>query len=388
MTSPFRVLVAEDSPTVRDILSFLLDANGYEVVTAEDGVAAVQAVLTDAPDLLLLDVDMPKMNGYQVCRLLKADPSLSSIPVVMLTSRDRRLDRMWGLSTGADAYLVKALDEDEPFGDLGKVLGDCLAGRTPRPRSDGAAPAVREDEILGRLNGLLDRSLFQMTLRRRVSDLAQALQDLDETVRSIVEVLEQAADVAGLALVVRRQGEGARCWLHGRSSLAPAELDRLSAAALSRLAEAKVPVTPAELATTVLAPGGGSQTLGRLEPLYLTARGATIGVAVLGFMRPDEIEPGIRGALELLLGTAATVLDNARLYAGLQETNDRLQRTLDELTSTQTRLAQTERRVEELEIIIDQSHKEKKVSEILESDYFQGLKERVRAMRTGGETKE
>ena len=70
--SPFRVLIAENSETVRDILSFLLQSNGYETVEAYDGVSAMKEVIRQKPDLILLDVDMPRMNGYQVCRIVKA----------------------------------------------------------------------------------------------------------------------------------------------------------------------------------------------------------------------------------------------------------------------------------------------------------------------------
>ena len=88
----FKILIAEDSGTIRDILSFMLEEHGFATIQADDGVSAVQKALSSHPDLVLLDIDMPRLNGYQVCRLLKTDENLGSTPVIMLTSRDRKMD--------------------------------------------------------------------------------------------------------------------------------------------------------------------------------------------------------------------------------------------------------------------------------------------------------
>ena len=75
-----KILIADDSPTIVEMLKFALSSEGYEVVTAGDGVEAIEMVYKEAPDLILLDILMPKMNGYQVCRLVKGDKDTESIP--------------------------------------------------------------------------------------------------------------------------------------------------------------------------------------------------------------------------------------------------------------------------------------------------------------------
>jgi len=381
MTNPFHVLVAEDSGTVRDILSFLLQENGYDTTVAEDGVAAIQAILRCPPDLVLLDVDMPKMNGYQVCRLVKADPSLSDIPVVMLTSRDRKLDRMWGLSTGADAYVIKAMDDDdEPFGELGSIMDTQLAGRQPRLRTAAEAPAVSEAEVLDRLNGMLDQMLFRMTLRRRVGDLAQELQDLSQTIRSIIGVLEQAADFQGFALAVRRTERSGHLWLHGRDDTSPPSLDALAQRARAELEQAFDGVLDLDC-EHLSSCDTGTLPLETFISFPLRARLATIGVAVFGFRSTAPVDPIVRETLGLVLDHAALVVDNALLFAGLERSNRELQRTLDELTTTQVKLAKSEVKVQQLEIMIDEGKKKKKVAEIVESEYFESLKARVLKLR-------
>jgi twitching motility two-component system response regulator PilH len=376
-------MVADDSETVRDILCFLLDSAGYETRQATDGLDALQKVLSAPPDLLLLDVDMPRMNGYQVCRVIKADKDLGSLPVVMLTSRDRKLDRMWGMSTGADAYVVKALDDDEdPFGDLGSVLENCLEGLRPRPPASEEAGQVPADEILERLNAILDSQLFRQSLRRRVSDLAQSMQNLDETVRAIADILEQAGDIAaGFIMVGREQGKP-RAWSFARKGISPKALEALRSRAQDCFCRELGAFDAEQLDCRDLssAPGGEGE-LSTLEPWVLKARNSTIGVALLATPKSSQVDQGVIDTLGLLLDNAALVLDNAQLFAGLEASNHELQRTLDELTSTQVKLQESEQKVQRLEILIDQSKKERKVAEIVESEYFDSLKKRVADLR-------
>ena len=101
------VLIADDSPTLRRIVSTVLERAGFTVVTAEDGVEAVQGVFRTQPDAVILDVQMPRLSGYVAARLLKDDWQTADIPVVLLTSLDAASDRYWGAQTGADRFLTK-----------------------------------------------------------------------------------------------------------------------------------------------------------------------------------------------------------------------------------------------------------------------------------------
>lgn len=99
-----KILIADDSAIAVKVQAKILEAHGYEVVVARDGIEATQAVYTERPDLVLLDIFMPRMNGYQVCRLLKHDPTIASIPVVINTSSPAREAEFWSLHTGADVF--------------------------------------------------------------------------------------------------------------------------------------------------------------------------------------------------------------------------------------------------------------------------------------------
>jgi adenylate cyclase len=110
MRSPPRILIADDNAVNLDILRTRLASQGYEIVTAMDGDAAVDGAREHRPDLILLDVMMPKRDGFEVCRLLKADPALPFMPIILVTAKDDPRDIVAGLESGGDEYLTKPVD--------------------------------------------------------------------------------------------------------------------------------------------------------------------------------------------------------------------------------------------------------------------------------------
>ncbi|MEW5734123.1 MAG: hybrid sensor histidine kinase/response regulator [Thermodesulfobacteriota bacterium] len=110
-----RLLVVDDSLTVRETERRLLSSRGYEVSVAVDGVDGLNAVKSSRYDLVITDVDMPRMDGIELVRAIRADPSLRGMPIVIMSYKDRESDRMAGLAAGADRYLTKAGFEDESF---------------------------------------------------------------------------------------------------------------------------------------------------------------------------------------------------------------------------------------------------------------------------------
>lgn len=104
------VLVVEDDPDQRRLLERMLVGSGWRVATAPDGESGLEAARSHRPDAIVLDVMMPRLNGYQTCRQLKSDPAIAGIPVVMCTSKDQPADQYWATEVGADAFLAKPVD--------------------------------------------------------------------------------------------------------------------------------------------------------------------------------------------------------------------------------------------------------------------------------------
>jgi DNA-binding response OmpR family regulator len=102
-----KILIVDDEPNIVLSLEFLMKQAGYHVRTASDGEAALQALADEPADLILLDVMMPRKNGYEVCQSIREDPALKSMKIVMLTAKGREVEREKGLALGADDYVTK-----------------------------------------------------------------------------------------------------------------------------------------------------------------------------------------------------------------------------------------------------------------------------------------
>lgn len=111
MRTPPRILIVDDQPMNVDILQTRLAVHGYDIITAMDGEAALQLARSEQPDLMLLDVMMPKMDGIEVCQRLKGDASLPFMPIIMVTAKSDSKDVVAGLDAGADEYLTKPVDQ-------------------------------------------------------------------------------------------------------------------------------------------------------------------------------------------------------------------------------------------------------------------------------------
>jgi DNA-binding response OmpR family regulator len=108
-----KILIAEDERDIRDLVAFTLRFAGYEVYTAVNGEEAVEMAFSFSPDLVLMDVRMPRMTGYEACKALKADPELQHIPVVFLSAKGQESEIQLGMDAGAEEYLLKPFAPDE-----------------------------------------------------------------------------------------------------------------------------------------------------------------------------------------------------------------------------------------------------------------------------------
>jgi twitching motility two-component system response regulator PilH len=117
-----KVLVVEDSLSQREMIIALLQKSGLAVAVAADGVEAIEKLASVGPDLVVLDIVMPRMNGFEVCRKIKSDPRTQNLPVVLCSSKTEDFDRYWGMKQGADAYVAKPFQAKELLGTIKSLL--------------------------------------------------------------------------------------------------------------------------------------------------------------------------------------------------------------------------------------------------------------------------
>lgn len=117
-----KILVVDDEADLVETLKFRLEANNYEVISSCDGKDALEKARKEAPNLIILDIMLPKLDGYKICRMLKYDQKYKHIPVIMFTSRAQESDRKLGGEVGADAYITKPFEPDILLGKIKELL--------------------------------------------------------------------------------------------------------------------------------------------------------------------------------------------------------------------------------------------------------------------------
>ena len=119
-----KILIVDDEQNIVISLKYLMQREGYTVAVADDGERGLALVRSERPDLVLLDVMMPKMNGFEVCRVIRGDPALTGVRILMLTAKGREAEREKGLELGADAYVTKPFSTRDLVARVKSLLGD------------------------------------------------------------------------------------------------------------------------------------------------------------------------------------------------------------------------------------------------------------------------
>lgn len=117
-----RILIADDSPTEVYVLQKILEKHGHHIIVAEDGEQAVSVTTEEQPDLVLMDVVMPLLNGFQATRKLSKQAETEAIPVVIVSSKNQETDKLWGIRQGAKGYLGKPVSEEELMAVINELL--------------------------------------------------------------------------------------------------------------------------------------------------------------------------------------------------------------------------------------------------------------------------
>ena len=122
-----RILIVDDSPSQLMGIRRIVEKLGHEALTAEDGAAGVEIAKKELPDLILMDVVMPNLNGFQATRSITREPTTKHIPVILVTTKDQDTDRVWGMRQGAKAYITKPFSESELSALIAQYLGGASA---------------------------------------------------------------------------------------------------------------------------------------------------------------------------------------------------------------------------------------------------------------------
>jgi len=329
-----RVLVVDDSDVTRAMITRALGRAGFAVLEARDGIDGAVQALRDRPSLVITDLEMPTMDGYQLLRLLKSDPSTAHIPVVILTSHGEAPSRFWGYRTGADGYLTK----DHTSQELLAVVKS-LATAVTEPRPFAGPPPQTATDVLARVARSLDDTLLRATFLNTLLERGIAADDFAGAVQVALATTAEVVDAYLLAVgVVESQLVTLHLLLP--QPVAEVTVERFANKVLSTLPS--VPGATVEVVVHGDRDGPARPPLDGLVALPLQLHGAT-GTLVLLPRDASQFDQLSRPLVEPALGTLALVLDNSRLAQRLKELS-----MLDGLTRQLNHRAIHERLVEEL----------------------------------------
>lgn len=325
-----RILIADDDRVTSTVLCAVLRGGGYETLTAADGIEAVQQFFAHYPDLVLLDLQMPRLKGDVVIQLLRDHPDARSVPIILLTADDDRSSEFWALTTGADAFLNKSKVRDELRPLVTKTLAE-------HPSRD-VAPAPLEltaVEILARVGELLDRKLFISTLRRQIFDISSTVTDFDSTVIKLFEKLAaiSALEAGCLALIDREP----LLYCDGPAGAALTE----SVLAQLGLASGSARVLGADTDDErAAAPPLDQQQATEFFAVRLQARGQPIGSLALAASGGQLLGTRGRDAIRAMARAIGLVVDNARLLTDLADKQQQIEADLDVARQIQGQMLQ------------------------------------------------
>ncbi len=314
---PGTIVIADDSATLRRIVSSVLVAEGYEVLQAEDGVQAIQTVFRSQPDAVVLDVQMPRVSGYVVCRLLKDDWQTADIPIVMLTSLEAASDRYWGRKTGADGYLTKDFEAPELARAVRVAMEATSAMRGSHRRIKPDPVDLSPDDVLSKVCDLLDRKLFETSVAAEVTELAATAHGFEATVAQLLDVVSRFVDYHLASVMLLEERMALVSVKHEASQQHFTDFLSSAAEAVAMLSGTAYNVS--EIDARVGDPGGllGADDEGPMAtflsmPLHGFG-GRILGVMALSSSQKSAFSEASLSTLKLVEGPAAIVIDNARL---------------------------------------------------------------------------
>lgn len=314
-----RILIAEDSLTQATLMKHGLQRIGYEVLLARDGIEAIKKAWQEHPDLVVSDVVMPRLNGYQVCRLLRDHQSTAGTPVILLTSLDQRQDAFWGLKSGADKFITKAGDIPALVAQIhGFLVERARAGAPVAGTRDERSSGIDTDaDVMERVIQLLDKNLFESTVAAEIQNLVNSLEDLRETVRGVLGILCKVLDFhvgaihlggeeqQGLFVLVNKPVDGQFV------SVLCEQLQRETPGSEAGTGADPEIIDPERLLSR---PGGQPQLPGSVLIEHLTTKGRPSGSIAIAAADPDAFPERIEKTFGMIVRHANIVVDYARLY--------------------------------------------------------------------------
>lgn len=323
-----RVLVADDSPTIVRLLEMGLSSSGYDVVCVANGYEALTEIYRRPPDVAILDIIMPLMTGYQVCRILKNHQRFQEIPVIMFTTLEDREKEFRAFQTGADAYLQKPVDVERLVAEIERLISGRptlkVMGSAAKPVSDATEP-VKAEEILFEVNEILDERLHEMSVFKAVSSLVRSADSHRGIVAEFFALLRKVCTFS-LGMILQVVDGIPMAFIEGdEAALEPGVIGSMNEMAIDAYnchEKRPGPALDASRVETVIVGRRQGTAKGSalpsmvLEPMEV--KGQVVGVIAVASFREGAFTGHTRRLLDFMSDQAAAIFDHARIFEDLQ----------------------------------------------------------------------
>lgn len=220
-----KILLIDDSKTQLFSLNLILSKAGFEVITADNAITGIELAYQNMPDLIISDIVMPSINGYQLCRLLKNDAATAHIPIILLTMLEGKIDKFWGLKAGADKFLNKESAPENLIEEVKKILEN-----TPESTQKAETKNITftENAYHVKINQLLDQALIESTIMNDFRNLSEFINNEKKLAEEIFAILDSILEFDSAAIFFNNADNKKKKEITFISAQSPENLKKLS----------------------------------------------------------------------------------------------------------------------------------------------------------------
>lgn len=314
MNNKAKILVIDDSPTQRMMIKIFLEKQDFQVVTADDGMEGINKTYSELPNLIISDIVMPELNGYQLCRLLKNEEFTSQVPIILLTNLGQSQDKFWGIRAGADSYICKEADPQELLEQINVLLEKSVDSFAAFRGKGLDSYQNREGNMIhNKVNILLDKMLFDATLTNEIRKLADFVYSREKLLEEYFELLRSVVDCCALAMIILSDFK-VDIILNLSDHLLDGEIKRIKKFLISRVKDiSRKQQTKWKIIDKGKKDNSISDSVESFLAIPINHQDVILGELALFSCNHDAFEDNKR-TLELLTGDFATLLNLLLLY--------------------------------------------------------------------------
>lgn len=312
-----KILIADADKDSLIIHRTFFNSIGFDVITAENGLDSLHLSYNEQPDIIIMDSHMPKMNGYESCRLLKHDALTSNIPIILLSPPDLNRNQYWGLDVGADKYLVK----NYHLPTLAQAVQSLCESNSVMPVQTNPTKFTDID-IFARVNRILDHKLIESSIINKIIDYANSLGDYEQIMRNIFYVLNNMFSYSTLAIYLH---EGKCIFIDTLSALKEEYIDWVI---FKIHKDCEFDYRYVQKKTVFERENEGHimwDTMSSIWTRKLMIKDTYLGALIITTIHHGGFSEDEQVIFEAIINPLITILDNTRMYSHIEHTNSLLE---------------------------------------------------------------